>query len=104
MGAVPVLITQARLVSELNTETDRNKIRYDYQLLSHDALVKAFNECDEAVRQVANEKGALLIDLSKKFSGRSDIFRDHVHTTAKGSQALAEEVAAEMKKILGAKL
>lgn len=100
IGATPILLTQAKLVSESNNEKDKSNIRYNYQLLNHGALVRAFNECDEVVRKVAEEKGVYLIDLSKKYSGKSDLFFDHVHTTSKGSQFIAQEVAAKVREIL----
>jgi hypothetical protein len=94
------LLTQARLVSESNNKKDKSKIRYDYQLLNHGALVRAFEECDKVVRKVAKSKKVYLIDLSKKFSGKSDFFTDHVHTTTEGSRVIAIEVAEEIGKIM----
>jgi lysophospholipase L1-like esterase len=100
IGAVPILLTQVRLVSELNTEEDRSRIKYEYQLLNHDALVRAFNKCDETVRRVAEEKEVYLIDLSKRFTGKSDLFHDHAHLTSKGSRTIAKEIAGRLNDLL----
>lgn len=104
IGAIPVLLTQARLVSDTNNEEDRSKIRYDLQLLNHKAILRAFNECDQVVREIAREKSVNLIDLSKKFTGQSDLFNDHVHLTSKGSKAIAQYTSLELGKILKKKL
>lgn len=99
IGATPILLTQARLVSETNNAEDRNKI-INYPRLEHEALVRAFNECDRVVRKVAKTKGVYLIDLSKKFSGKANLFNDHVHTTTEGSRVIAREVAKGIGKIM----
>jgi len=99
IGAVPVLLTQARLVSDMNDEQDKSKILYNFQLLNHEGIVRAFNECDQVVREIARDKGVNLIDLSKKLSGQSDLFTDHVHLTLKGSKVIAQYTSLELGKI-----
>jgi len=93
IGAKPLLLTQATLVTPDNTEDDRKKITYDYLLLSHNALVNAFEESRQIIRLVAQEKEVELLDLARMLSGRSDLFKDHIHTTEKGSQEIAKAVA-----------
>lgn len=100
IGAVPVLLTQARLVSDMNDEEDKSKIRYDYQLLNHEAILRAFNDCDQVVREIAREKSVNLIDLSKYYTGQSDLYNDHVHLTSKGSETIAKHTSLELGKIL----
>lgn len=100
IGAIPILLTQARLVSENNDEEDKVKIRCDYQLLNHEAILRAFNECDQVVREIAREKNVNLIDLSSNYSGQSDLFRDHVHLSSKGSKTVAQYTSLELSKIL----
>ncbi len=93
IGAVPVLMTEARLVSPDNTPAQRERITYGYQLLTHDALCRAFQRCDDIIRSVAKEKGAYLIDASVPLTGRDDLFADHVHFTEEGSKQAAQLVA-----------
>jgi len=100
IGAVPVLLTQAKLVSDMNDDEDKSKIKYEYQLLNHEAIVRAFNECDQVVREISREKSVNLIDLSNNFSGQSDLFVDHVHLTSKGGKTIAQYTALELSKIL----
>ncbi len=88
-GAQPVLATEARLIPLANSSAERQKIAYEFVGLSHDALVRAFEACDRAVFTVARDEKVLALDLSARISGRPELFEDHVHTTAAGSEALA---------------
>ena len=93
VGARPILATQASLLAADNSEEDRARIAYGYQGLTHDALVSAMDACNETVRAVAEHKGVDVLDLGARFSGKSEYFDDHVHTSRSGSAALAEAVA-----------
>lgn len=97
-GATPLLLTQAHLVMPQNDEAERRLIRYDYIQLSHDGLVRAFADCDAAVRRVASLEQIGLLDLSSELSGRRTLFSDHVHTTAAGSRAIADAVASFLRQ------
>jgi len=92
IGATPLLLTQATLLSAQNSEVDRKKIGYEYQLLSHNTLVKALREANQVVRSVAQKKGVELLDLAETLSGRSELFTDHVHTSRKGSREIADSI------------
>ncbi len=93
LGATPILLTQARLVSASNSEEYRRRIRYDLVNLSPDGLVRAFADCDRATMNVARAEGVDVLDLSALFSGRGELFVDHIHTSVLGSEAIAEAVA-----------
>jgi len=101
VGATPILLTQATLVSPENSEEDRKRIAYEYQGLSQEALVRAFRACNEVIRSVATEKGVEFLDLAKMLNGQSDLFQDHMHTTRKGSNAIAEARATFLADKLG---
>jgi lysophospholipase L1-like esterase len=88
-GAEPVLATEARLITPSNSDPERQRIAYELAGLSHDALVRAFEACDRTVFTVAGDEKVSVLDLSARYSGRPDLFEDHVHTTAAGSEALA---------------
>ena len=90
VGAVPVLLTQARLVRALNSDEEKAKIGYEHVRLSHEALVRAFSDCDDRIRSVAQSEDVALLELGAVAFGRSDWFVDHVHTTSLGSESLAE--------------
>ena len=93
IGAVPVLATEATLVSATNSADDRARIQYRYVQMTHDGLVRAFEIAHETVRLVASEKHVPLVDVAKSLSGRSELFADHVHTNARGSEAIAKVIA-----------
>lgn len=90
INAVPVLMTQARLVAPENTPAEREKIYYEYQPFEHDTLVSAFVKTDEMIKEIAQEKSVDLIDASSALTGKNELFQDHVHTTVEGSKQLAE--------------
>jgi lysophospholipase L1-like esterase len=89
IGAVPVLITQARLFALENTEKEKNRIAYGYQRMNHRTLLSAFEETDEVIKQVAHSKHVHMIDASKRLSGKGEYFSDHVHLNHAGSDQLA---------------
>jgi lysophospholipase L1-like esterase len=93
IGAIPVLLTEATLVSPNNSPEERKLIRYKYQSLTHTALAKAFEDTYEVIRLVGREKGVAVLDLAKELNGRRELFKDHVHLTATGSAEVAKRVA-----------
>jgi len=93
IGSTPILLTQAGLMAAGNTEAERARIAYSYQGLSHEALLRAMSECNDAVREIGREKGVDVLDLAAMFNGRAELFKDHVHTTESGSEAIATAVA-----------
>jgi hypothetical protein len=93
VGATPVLLTQARLLTPSNTPGEREKIAYEFVNLSHEALLRAFADCDKAVFAVALADKVPVLDLSRMLSGQPALFEDHVHTTPAGSNALAAATA-----------
>jgi len=101
IGAKPVLLTQARLLTPTNTPAEREKIAYEFVNLSHEALLHAFADCDRAVYTVARADNVPVLDLSRMFSGQPALFEDHTHTTAAGSNALARATADFLQPMLG---
>ncbi|MGE5797794.1 MAG: SGNH/GDSL hydrolase family protein [Ignavibacteria bacterium] len=93
INAVPVLITQARLVDKNNTPEEKSKIAYEYQKMNHSNLVKAFEKTDEIIKGISLKKKVNIIDPSKTMSGKSIFFKDHVHTTEEGSDQLAKIIS-----------
>jgi hypothetical protein len=103
IGSEPILMLQARLVTDDNTAAERAKIGYRIPMLTHSALVAAFKQADRITREVAEEKQVPLIDASTVMTGRRGLFYDHVHTTEGGSQALAQLAAAALQPLLEAR-
>ncbi|HWF62454.1 MAG TPA: SGNH/GDSL hydrolase family protein [Nitrospira sp.] len=91
--AIPILVTQATLVSPTNTEEDQKKIVYGYVGLSHHGIVQAYEKCRQIILQTAREKNANVLDLMPELQGKSELFHDHDHTTPRGSEEVARRVA-----------
>ncbi len=93
IDAVPILLTQARLVAADNSDEDKSRIQYRYQKMQHDTLVDAYHRTDKTVFEVAKSKNVTVIDASSHMTGNGDYFSDHVHLSNSGSKRLAELVA-----------
>ena len=91
--AIPILVTQARLVAHDNTDEEKSKIRYDYQRMEHQTLVEAFEKTDDIITNVAKSKHALIVDASKQMTGKDEYFGDHVHLSESGSNQLAVTIS-----------
>ncbi|MDI3464390.1 MAG: hypothetical protein OJF50_003211 [Nitrospira sp.] len=98
--AIPILITQATLVSSMNTEEDRKRIVYGYVGLSHEGILQAYEKCRQVVLGVAREKKADVLDLLPQLQGKSELFHDHDHTTPRGSEEIAKRVANFLDPLL----
>lgn len=98
--AVPILMIPARLVSPNNTEAEKRRIKYQYALLNHRGLLKAFEATDKILQEVAQNKSAYLINANQELGGRGDLFIDHIHLNPRGSEALAQFTARQLEKIL----
>jgi lysophospholipase L1-like esterase len=90
---IPILLTQATLVSSNNSPEDRKLIGYQYPSLTHSALVRAYEETFAVTRSVAQQKQVAILDLAKELNGHRELFSDHVHLTDKGSEEVAIRVA-----------
>ena len=93
IGATPMLMTQASLVHTSNSAEERKRIGFHYQKLTHDALVKAYEDCNGVIRAVSAGKGVKLIDLDAMLTAQMQYFSDHVHLTPAGGQRVAEIVS-----------
>jgi lysophospholipase L1-like esterase len=100
IGATPILITQPTLVSPHNSDAERQMIRYDYSLLTHDALVRAIDETYDVIRGVAKEKQAPLLELAPAMNGKRELFIDNIHLSEKGSDEVAMAVAKFVAPLL----
>jgi len=98
--AIPVLMTQPRLVSRENTAEQKKRIVYDFVGLNHDATVWSFEKTDAILRHVANQKSVTLIDASSTITGVDEYFVDHVHLSRSGNEATARLVGNEISRLL----
>lgn len=103
IGAEPILMIEARLVTTDNTSKEKERISYDYVLLTHEALCQAFEMQDAIIYDVGRKKGVRVIDATKQVTGRDELFANHIHLNPDGSAQLAKLVAAELATVLRAR-
>jgi lysophospholipase L1-like esterase len=99
-GAVPILFTQPRLVALDNTDDDKKHIGYQFSLLTHEALCRAFTDCDSIIKSVAEVKNVLFFDFALYFIGKREYWMDHVHFNEKGSAEAADILSEYFVKLL----
>lgn len=102
VGAVPVLMTEARLTAPGNTESQKARIEpyLDYVRLDHQGLLKAYEGVEGALRKISVEKNVELIDVSGELNGKDEFFSDVVHLTPAGSEELARLTARKLIELL----
>jgi len=102
IGAKPILVTQARLAHFSNTSAQKERLDYHHVNLTHEALLEVFDRFDAIVRDVANEKGAILINAAEELSGKDWAFYDQVHFDlgGRGSEAMSQLMAGYLKEVL----
>jgi lysophospholipase L1-like esterase len=101
INAIPILVTQPRLVAGDNTEEDKSKIRYDFQNMNPEELVKAYKKTDEIMISVAKTKNIPVItDASKQMNGKGEYFADHVHLNAAGSNRLSMIISEQLFQLI----
>lgn len=102
IGAKPILVTQARLVHPSNTPSQKERLDYHHGNLTHAALLEVFERFDAIVREVANEKGAILINAAEQLSGKDWAFYDQVHFDlgGRGSEAMSKLMAGYLKEVV----
>jgi len=101
INAVPILVTQPRLVARDNTVEDKSKINYDFQNMSPEVLVKAFEKTDEIMISVAKSKNVpIVIDASEQMNGKGEYFTDHVHLNDAGSNRLSKILSEHLFQII----
>lgn len=93
IGATPILVTQARLVTHNNSEKEKSRIGYHFVRMKHEVLLEAFQRADDIILDVAKSKQVAVIDAAKQMSGKSEYFGDHVHLSDPGSRELAKIIS-----------
>lgn len=96
----PVLVAQVLLPKEGMREEQRKKIDFSYVELNLQGILGALKEIRQNQRRAANETKTMLVDANQIFSEQEDILFDHVHFTEKGSEAMAKQMALELRGVL----
>jgi lysophospholipase L1-like esterase len=79
-------------------ERTRSSVTHLYYMpyMSPDGLIDAYTTYNNEIRQVARERGALLISGEDTIPGDGEHFVDSIHFTDKGSMAMADRVIAAL--------
>lgn len=102
LGAEPVLCTFSISASP----SSRGAIPPDVVLFVHRwtkhlsarGWLKAVEDLNSVIRDVAREKDALLVDTAAVLTGREDLFRDVVHFTREGHGVIAGAIASVLAR------
>jgi len=87
-GMRPVLTT-------MPYSLDPSKLPGDWAI-SHDVKVAGMVEHNAIIREIAAERGILLVDLDREMTGHESYFIDHIHCDGTGRIRKAELIAAAL--------
>lgn len=93
-GAEPVLMVQVTLaVPELPIDLRRERIAYRFVGVGHGDLLAINRVMADILHDVGEAQRVRVLDFRAQLDGRVELFVDHVHLRAAGSQRLAELTA-----------
>lgn len=93
----PILMTQPTLLGEgVDPITGIDLVRVAWQDANGEAYWRRLEAYNEALREAAEEKNVLLIDLAHLLPKRSDYFYDPIHYTNTGSEAISKIIAQKL--------
>lgn len=64
----------------------------------HPRTNNSLRKCDSIIKELANETGAKVIDISKNFENNLSLLIDPKHPNEEGHRIIAEEIFTELKK------
>ena len=98
---IPIIAIEERLIDDDNTVEEKRKIKYQMvSINTHDELVYLFEKCDSLLFEIAHTNNLNYIDVNKKMPHTLSYFSDHVHTTPKGSNYMANEYYHFLRPII----
>lgn len=92
-GSRMVLVDQPLLVHGDNTAEEREQIHYEFVGMDHERLVHAIATLRNRIATLAASEDVLLIPAATAVPSDLTHFRDHVHLTQAGIDALSDSVA-----------
>ena len=95
-GVLPVFVSQAGLLGEGNLDDPevRRRVYTEYQGLDYPEILRQWAAIGAIQRAAAERRGGLFIDAHAAVPHRIENFRDHVHLTPAGNEAVAEAIFA----------
>ena len=103
IGSVPVLTTFAtshtrKQLAVIPNETVLGLFKYS-SLLSVEGWVTSVERLNAVIRRIAAQEGIMLIDIEDAVAGRPELFRDFVHFTPAGHEAVARTMKDALVKL-----
>lgn len=100
IGSVPVLTTFStshtrKQLGEIPQDIALGLFKYS-SVLSVEGWVASVEQLNAVVRRVANEERVLLIDVERAVAGHHEYFRDFVHFTPAGHEAVAKAMGTAL--------
>ena len=103
IGTVPVLATFATSHTRKQLAVIPNDIvlgLFKYSsLLSVEGWVTSVERLNAVIRRIADQEGVMLIDIEDAVAGRPEFFRDFVHFTPAGHEAVARTMKDALIKL-----
>ena len=95
-GVLPVFVSQAGLLADGNLDDPevRRHVYTEYQGLGYPEILRQWKAIGAIQRGAAERHGGLFIDAYAAVPHRIENFRDHVHLTPAGNQAVAAAIFA----------
>ena len=105
LGVVPVIVTHASAFGPGEGAADRSMLvawRKFYPMLREEGFIQMELRMNDALRSIATEQGALLIDAASNVPHSPDVFADFVHFTNKGASIMARVLADGLSPMMEA--
>jgi len=93
-GALPVFVLQAGLLADGNLEDPevRRRVYTEYQGFGYAEILRQWSAIGAIQRRAAERHGGIFIDVYAAVPHRIENFRDHVHLTPAGNEAVAAAI------------
>ncbi len=100
-GAVPIFVTHATSAVSPPRPEDRmhlRNVRFDFAWVTIEIIAGFEVEANETLRRVARQNDVQLIDASREFSGRRELFGDLMHFNDGGAKQMARLLAEQIRR------
>ncbi len=99
-GVLPIFVSQAGLLAEGNLDDPevRRRVYTEYQGLDYPEVLRQWKAIGAIQREAAERHGGLFVDAYAAVPHRVENFRDHVHLTPAGNEAVAEAIASGLAR------
>jgi lysophospholipase L1-like esterase len=95
-GVLPIFVSQAGLLADGNLDDSavRRRVYTEYQGLDYPEVLRQWKAIGAIQRGAAERHGGIFIDAYSAVPHRTENFRDHVHLTPAGNEAVAAAIFA----------